>query len=136
MSLTMNIFTNVLEAWMNISLRLGQMNKIRQMLAILNSVCNRYISGATKSFRQEPTPTCFIFFQFQICWANLFSEWQHKQGKEGRKSIGKKQTNKQTKSKTWDELYTSLTINLDRFDAPWTVYSMNWSQRADKGLFC
>ena len=87
---------------MNISLRLGQMNKIRQMLAILNSVCNRYISGATKSFRQEPTPTCF-FFYFRFS-ANLFSEWQHKQGKEGRKSIGEKPKKQTNKIQTWDEL--------------------------------
>ena len=82
---------------MNISLRLGQMNKIRQMLAILNSVCNRYISGATKSFRQEPTPTCFFFisdFQ-QICFQNGSTS---REKREGSPSV-RNQKNKQTKSK-------------------------------------
>ena len=67
---------------MNISLRLGQMNKIRQMLAILNSVCNRYISGATKSFRQEPTPTCFFLFQIFSKFVFRMAAQAGKRGKE------------------------------------------------------
>ena len=68
---------------MNISLRLGQIYKITQMFAILDSVCNIYISGTTKSFRQEPTPTCFIF-SISDFLSKLVSRMAAQAGKRGK----------------------------------------------------
>ena len=86
---------------MNISLRLGQMNKMHKCWQFWILSATDISVARQKVSDRNQLQLVFFYFRFS---ANLFSEWQHKQGKEGRKSIGEKPKKQTNKIQTWDEL--------------------------------